>query len=340
MNQSRIESILNEISNVKIAVYGDFCLDAYWIIDRKGSEISIETGLQTETVSRHYYTPGGAGNVVSNLFALHPAKVKVIGVIGDDIFGRELNAQLQALGANTDSLFIQKDNFSTYTYLKKLVDSQEEPRIDFGIFNKRSEETDQKILAAIEVALQEYDALIFNQQVTGSITNEGFITNANRLFEKYNHKIIMLDSRHFNHRFHNTYLKANDREVASLSGLNILSGEKITISDVKKYGQNIFEKLQKPVFVTCGERGIIAFDAKGNYEIPGLKLEGKLDTVGAGDTTISAITLCLAAEIPVDEAAQFGNLAAAVTVQKLFTTGTATGEEILEINKSQVPEQT
>jgi rfaE bifunctional protein kinase chain/domain len=332
MNQNRIKSILDRISNVKVAVYGDFCLDAYWIMDRKGSEISIETGLKTETVSRHYYTPGGAGNVVSNLYALQPAHVKVIGVIGDDVFGRELNTQLRALGADTDSLFVQQDDFSTYTYLKRLTEGQEEPRIDFGIFNERSQDTDQKILNAIEAALMGYDALIFNQQVTGSITNESFIIHVNQLFEKYSHKIIMLDSRHFNHRFHHTYLKANDREVASLSGKDVKPDENTSIADIKKHGQVIFEKSKKPVFVTCGERGIIAFDAKGHYEIRGLKLQGKLDTVGAGDTTISAITLCLAAGIPVDEAALFANLAAAVTVQKLYTTGTATGEEIMELS--------
>jgi len=40
-------------------VYGDFCVDAYWILDPKGGEISVETGLQTEAVRRHYYTLGG-----------------------------------------------------------------------------------------------------------------------------------------------------------------------------------------------------------------------------------------------------------------------------------------
>jgi beta-phosphoglucomutase-like phosphatase (HAD superfamily) len=55
--------------------------------------------------------------------------------------------------------------------------------------------------------------------------------------------------------------------------------------------------------------------------------------VGAGDTVISAISLCLAAGIAPPESAAFANLAAAVTVQKLFTTGTASGKEILELSK-------
>ncbi|MCF2445514.1 PfkB family carbohydrate kinase [Dyadobacter sp. CY345] len=332
MNQIQLEDILGKISAVKIAVYGDFCLDSYWIMDKGGSEISIETGLKVETVSKHYYSPGGAGNVVANLAALRPAKIKVIGVIGDDIHGRELNMQLQNLGADTLSLYIQDKDFDTYSYLKRHVDGKEQPRIDFGLSNKRSLDTDRKLLQSIEETLKEYDALIFNQQVPGSINNESFIDEANILFEKYSQKIVMLDSRHYNNRFENTYRKANDRETATLLGISVKSDESISTKDVKKYGSAVFSKTQKPVFVTCGERGILAFDATGVYEIHGLQLKGKLDTVGAGDTTISAITLCLAAGIPARDAAMFANFAAAVTVQKLYTTGTANADEIRKIS--------
>jgi rfaE bifunctional protein kinase chain/domain len=332
MDQSRIKHILEKISLAKIAVYGDFCLDSYWVMDERGSEVSIETGLQAQAVAKHYYTPGGAANVVANLSALKPAAIKVIGTVGDDMQGRELTAQLNGLGADTSALFIQKENFNTYSYLKRLVDGKEEPRIDFGVYNERSTDTDQLIIEALESALQQYDALIFNQQVTGSINNESFIEKANLLFAKYTDKIVMLDSRHFNDRFKNTFLKANDREIASLTGLQVGPDENVPVTEVKKYGQEVFDKSKKPVFVTCGERGIIAFDSQGYHEVHGLQLKNKLDTVGAGDTAISAITLCLAAGISPAEAAVFGNFAAGVTVQKLYTTGTANAEEILNIS--------
>ncbi|WP_138480818.1 PfkB family carbohydrate kinase [Dyadobacter bucti] len=330
MDQSRIIHILEKITSVKVAVYGDFCLDSYWIMDERGSEVSIETGLKAEAVSRDYYTPGGAANVVANLSALKPAAIKVIGVVGDDMHGRELTSQLQNLGADTASLFVQKDNFNTYSYLKRHVNGKEEPRIDFGVYNERSLDTDQKILASLENALQDYDALIFNQQVIGSINNASFIAQANALFAKYKDKIVMLDSRHFNGQFENTYLKVNDREIAALAGEQVVEGESIPVAKVKEFGRAIFEKSGKPVFATCGERGIIAFDQQGFHEVLGLQLKNKLDTVGAGDTALSALTLCLAAGITPAEAAEFANAAAAVTVQKLYTTGTASGEEIIK----------
>ena len=39
----QIQDILKKINNVSIAVYGDFCLDAYWLMDPDGSEVSVET---------------------------------------------------------------------------------------------------------------------------------------------------------------------------------------------------------------------------------------------------------------------------------------------------------
>jgi bifunctional ADP-heptose synthase (sugar kinase/adenylyltransferase) len=45
MKQTRVKEILEKIKSVRVAVYGDFCLDAYWILSPKGGEISVETSL-------------------------------------------------------------------------------------------------------------------------------------------------------------------------------------------------------------------------------------------------------------------------------------------------------
>ncbi len=333
MKRDRINEILTRISSVRIAVYGDFCLDAYWLMDPDGSEVSVETGLQAESVSSHKYSPGGAGNIVANLSALNPAEIKLIGVVGNDIHGRELSSQLQNLGADTSSLIIQNEDFDTYTYTKKYYGEREDPRIDFGLKNKRTEDTDTAILDNLKEALEDYDALIFNQQVSGSITNQSFIDEANELFKKFSDKIVVLDSRHFNASFQNVYRKTNEIEIAVLNGQDVKPQDYVSVSKIREYGNRVFEQYKKPIFITCGARGIISIDSFGLTEIPGVQLLKKLDTVGAGDTTLSALSLCLAAGISSGESAQFANLAAAVTVQKLFTTGTASGEEILALNE-------
>jgi len=333
MKENRIDEILTRIKNVKIAVYGDFCVDAYWLLDARGSEVSLETGLQARAVGRHYYSLGGASNVVANLAALEPAAIQVIGVVGDDIFGRELRRQFHELDVDTKHLVIQKDNFDTVTFGKPYLEDKEQPRIDFGFFNKRSEQTDRTLLEGINEALRKADTLIVNQQVPGSIINESFIDRANALFKKYADKIVLLDSRHYGHKFENIYRKTNDLEAARLNNVDVKLGDVLTLADVNEYALNLYKQFNKPVFLTRGPRGIITVDSDGIHEVPGIQLLKKLDIVGAGDTVTSALALCLGAGIPPAEASEFANLAAAVTVQKLFQTGTASGPEILEIGK-------
>ena len=329
MDEARIKEILSSIEGVKVAVYGDFCLDAYWLLDPRGSEVSVETGLQARAVGRHHYSLGGASNVVANLAALQPALIQVIGVTGDDIFGRELLRQLHDLGVDTRHLVVQEEAFDTVTFGKPYLGDAEQARMDFGVFNRRSRETDEALLRGVREALDHVDALVVNQQVPGSIPDDRFIEEANRLFEQAGDKVVLLDSRHYGSRFRHVWRKTNDLEAARLNGVDAAPGDVLALADLAGYARTLHEQSGKPVFLTRGPRGIVTADAAGLHEVPGIQVLGKTDPVGAGDTVTSALALCLGGGVPPAEAAEFANLAAAVTVQKVFETGTAVGEEIL-----------
>lgn len=333
MNEERIREILARIKTVKVAVYGDFCIDAYWLLDPRGSEVSLETGLSARAVGKHYYSLGGASNVVANLAALEPKAIQVIGVIGNDIYGRELTRQFNALGVDTSNLVIQKESFDTVAFGKPYLEGKEQPRMDFGFFNRRTEITDNVLLMSLEKALQRVDSLIVNQQVPGSIPNESFIHRANELFEKYCDKVVLLDSRHYGDKFKYIWRKTNDLEAARLNHIDVGLDDVLSLEDAEKYAKALYEQFERPVFLTRGARGIVAVDSDGFHEIPGIQLLKKLDIVGAGDTVTSALALCLGAGVKPAEAAEFANFAAAVTVQKLFQTGTASGAEILDVAK-------
>lgn len=331
MKIKQVKEILEKIKRVKIAVYGDFCLDAYWFLDPRGGEISAETGLHSQAIKKHYYTLGGASNVVANLAALEPSKIQVIGVIGDDIFGGELIRQIRLLGVDFDSLVVQKENFDTVTFSKIILDGKEQPRIDFGFFNKRSKLTDDTIISSLIDALQTFDAVIFNQQVPGSLNNDRFIHEVNLLFEQFQDRIVLLDSRHYGDRFKKIYRKTNEIEAARLNKVAVKLLDRINLADTKNHARKLYEDSGKPVFITRGAKGILVVSDNDIQEIPGIKLDKQLDPVGAGDTVVSALVLCLGAGVNPFEAAEFANLAAAVTVQKLFMTGTASGKEILDL---------
>lgn len=86
MEAELLQEIINKINSVKIAIVGDFCLDAYWFINESRSEISIETGQATQPVRQQKYSLGGAGNVANNLAAMEVKDIRAFGVIGNDPF--------------------------------------------------------------------------------------------------------------------------------------------------------------------------------------------------------------------------------------------------------------
>jgi len=331
LEKQQVESILRNIRSVKISVYGDFCLDAYWFMDPRGSEISVETGLMAEAVTRQKYSLGGAGNIVANLAALNPAEIQSIGVIGDDIFGRELLQILQRLGVKTSGLTIQKDDFDTVVFSKRYLRGEEQPRIDFGFFNQRSKETDTILLNSFKLALESSDVLILNQQVPGSITNPHFIDKLNQLIAEYPDKLVLLDSRHYSDNFSNVFLKINQVEAAILNNRNANPDDTFSSADLKVFASELHKIYHRPIFISRGEHGLIGTDNNVEFEVSGIQLVNQVDPVGAGDTMLSALACCLGAGESSATAAEFANYASAVTVQKLFQTGTASGEEILDL---------
>lgn len=322
--------LIEKIKNAKIAIYGDFCLDSYWILDPRGSEISAETGLQAQAVIEQRYSLGGASNVAANVAALEPKELNIFGIVGDDIFGKEMIRQLKRIGANTDGLIIQKENFETYTFCKRILDGVEQPRLDFGTYNQRSIASDDKVLENLKNTIDDVDIIILNQQVPQSITNISFLDKLNTLIIDNPEKIFIVDSRHYTDKFKNVSLKANDIEAAKLLDENS-DGTSMSEDELKVIASKLSKKNNRPIFITLGENGILAAEGTEIHKIPGLVFDSQLDIVGAGDTVLSALACSLATGAEMGEAIVFANYAAGVTIQKLYTTGTASGEEILEV---------
>lgn len=86
------------------------------------------------------------------------------------------------------------------------------------------------------------------------------------------------------------------------------------------------------MLITRGPAGVLYLDDIGMHQVEGLPLQGELDTVGAGDTVVATWAACIGAGATPAQALEVANLAAAVTVQKLAQTGTASLPEILALH--------
>lgn len=331
MDRMRLETLLKAIQNTRVAVMGDFCIDAYWIIDPSGSEISLETGKPTQTISRQRYGLGGAGNVVNNLVDIGVGQVCAIGVIGNDLFGREMKAMLTQIGVNVDGIVVQSEGWDTAVYGKPHIAGEEQSRVDFGAFNDISPATEQALIERLRAALESVRAVILNQQIVRGINSDRLIAQINRVIADHPDHIFIVDSRHKSEHYKGAILKLNDIEAARLAGVRRDVGDVVLLEEIHEYVRALHEKTHRPVFVTRGARGCVAFDGNAMCDIPGIQILTPTDPVGAGDTTVSAIASALAAGSTVGEAAELGNFAASVTVRKIAQCGTATPEEIMDV---------
>ena len=75
--------------------------------------------------------------------------------------------------------------------------------------------------------------------------------------------------------------------------------------------------------------GVLVFDRDGMTHVPGIRVEGPIDIVGAGDSTMSGIVSALCCGATHTEAAWIGCLVASITIQQIGTTGTATREQVM-----------
>ena len=319
MTERRLREILDRITTISVGIIGDFCLDAYWELDTSNPEVSLETGKPTRAVARQRYSLGGAGNIADNAIALGAASVHAFGVIGKDLFGTEMLRLLASRRIITDNVLMQEKDFDTPVYAKPHINNEEQERIDFGRFNFLSDDVFQKIADNLRKAIPLIHVLIINQQLVNGVCSERMIGWLNDLAAELPEKTMIADSRHRAHLIHHVIRKLNTTEALAANPAVSLH---TCISEIAAATRH-------PVFITRGEEGILACDGSTTYDIPAVNLSGEIDFVGAGDTTVSAIACSLAAGATVPEAAEMGNLAAAVTVQKLRQTGTASPEEIM-----------
>jgi len=329
MQQDRLRTISGSFRKLKIGVVGDFCIDAYWLIDRDRQEISVETGKPTRPVQRQSYSLGGAGNVVTNLAALGAGEVWAFGVVGDDLFGREMLTLLSTQRARTDGIITQSSDWDTPVYAKPHIALEEQERIDFGNFNTIQPATIDCLLRHVENALPDLDGLIINQQLVRGIHSEYMIAKLNTLIDRFSSKIILLDARHFSDRYDHVICKINASEAAKLCGVSYEVTRAISVDEISDFARQIHRRTSRPVIITRSDRGIVAYDGRQTYEVPGILVMGQTDPVGAGDTAASAIVCALSTQAGLDEAIEIGNYAAGIVVQKLRQTGTASPEELL-----------
>lgn len=329
MERADLERILDKAKKLKIMVVGDYFLDHYLFIDPVKDELSVETGKTAYQVVQTRSTPGAAGTVVNNLIALGVREIIAVGVIGLDGYGYQLSRLLEEQGVDVSNL-VKCAMRVTPTYIKPMREQEqgyeELNRLDLKNWSPTPVELEEQIIATLKAQAASLDAIIVADQVEQD--NCGVITQRVRtslaeLGKEYPELIIFADSRKNIGKFAKVIIKPNEFEGGR--ALGIISATE----SPEEVLRSLFQRSQRSVFLTCGERGQWVYDGESIAHVPAFKVEGPIDIVGAGDSTSAGIVIALASGATPEKAALLGNLVASITITKLGTTGTASPEEIL-----------
>ncbi|MBE0699643.1 MAG: sugar kinase [Anaerolineaceae bacterium] len=297
------------------------------------SVLSRETPLFPRPVVREQYSCGGAANVAWNLAALGPAQTRAFTVFGRDWRGELLLQALREVGVDTESVLIDRE-WTTPFFGKVMLQSgrlqQEDARLDFINTAALSSESEEELLARVEAGLPDLDALVVaDYQAVGVITRR-VLEGLNDLAARYPRVIFAVDSRERIGQFWGMVRKPNDIEAARWL-FPERAPEQVRIEELAEAGLHPQVDCSCPLVITLGDKGCLVLDGGESHLVPALKVAPPIDTVGAGDTFLAALTLALAGGAAAVEAARLGHLAAAVTIHKLGITGAASAEEIREI---------
>lgn len=324
-----LSDLFRKIASLRVGVIGDFAVDAYYPIEKETGELSLETGKAVHRGGKIRTSSGAAGNVVNNFRALGVTQIRVFGIRAEDLWGRELVHLLHAQEADTFGMLVQDEYWQSCAYVKPMMGKEEDHRLDFGSYNEVNPELLDQVLKKLKAALPNLDILLINQQFVRPLLNAGAIQQLNDLSKEFTNCLFVADLRDLGQYVQHVTLKANTTETAKI--LDIVEFDERDTKQCSGSARTLNQKLKAPILLTRGAYGMVYCNEDQVEVIPGIWHDGEIDSVGAGDTAVSTFVACHAANADLSQALAIANAASAITVRKLYQTGTANPQEIVQL---------
>ncbi|HEY5917187.1 MAG TPA: ribokinase [Chryseolinea sp.] len=250
--------------------------------------------------------PGGKGANQAVAAARLGGNVIFIAKVGNDIFGEQALQQFKREGIITD--YVAKDPHLPSGVALITVDSKGENTIVVaqGSNGALSPEEVNKAEREFEKA-----EIVLTQLETPLLT----ILHVAKLARKTGKKLILnpapamsLPDDLFPYLF---LITPNETETETLTGIKIKDH-----ASMKLAAEKLKDKGVANVIITLGSEGVYLHDTAGGRHIPTRKVK-VVDSTAAGDVFNGALTVALSENRTLEQAAEFANHAAAISVTKM-----------------------
>lgn len=291
--------------DARLLVIGDVMLDRYW--HGSATRVSPEAPVPVVKVNNREDRPGGAGNVALNIAALGSA-TRLLGVVGNDESGEELQSRLNAAGVLCD--FLQCPDKPTITKLRVISQHQQLIRLDFEQGFERNDVAN--LIPRATELIKGTKALVLSDYAKGVLQDVGPLVE---LGHKEDVPIIVdPKGTEFQKYTGATLITPNLNEFEAVVGHCPNEDELV------KKGLQLVSQLQlQALLITRGEHGMTLI----RPDSPELHLPARaqevFDVTGAGDTVISVLAAAMASGESLADATALANLAAGLVVGKLGT---------------------
>ena len=300
---------------------GDVMLDEF--IWGDVSRISPEAPVPVVDIKRESTHLGGAANVLANLLALG-ANGCVVGVVGNDYAGDRIRLSVKEKSdLHRDEFLISVDGRPTTIKTRIIAQQQMVVRADRENRSPVDPDTEQRIIAATRLALEDADALVISDYDKGVITPRVLREILPAAYERIP---VLVDPklRNFESYRPASLVTPNHHEALRLANV-----DEEAEGALQTAARKIRECLEcDAVLITRGQRGMVLFEQDKDPVKVKTTAQEVFDVTGAGDTVIGMLAAALAGGGSLIEAALLANHAAGIVVGKLGT-ATATMDEVL-----------
>jgi rfaE bifunctional protein kinase chain/domain len=331
MNKQKLFNIIEKFKNKNVLVIGDTMLDKY--VWGNVERISPEAPVPVVEVIKETQTLGGCGNVANNITSVG-GNVRIITIVGNDMYAEELKKMLKEKKVNTNGVFL--DNSRPTTVKTRIIaHNQQVVRVDKESRHQLNSQLFEKIKSYVLDIKNSIDAILISDYGKGVIT-KSLLSFLIKLAKKLDIPITVDPKiEHFLEYKHVTVLTPNLNEATL--GMR-LHKKPQTEQEIYDLGRKILSKLKpEAVVITRGPDGMTLFEKMESlqkeriYHIP-TRAKEVYDVTGAGDTVIAILTLCLAAGADFVSSCEISNFAAGIVVGKVGT-ATVKKEELIETIK-------
>jgi D-beta-D-heptose 7-phosphate kinase/D-beta-D-heptose 1-phosphate adenosyltransferase len=321
MDLSALQHLLGLVPGRRVACVGDLMVDRF--VYGEVTRVSPEAPIPVLARTRELVMLGAAGNVARNVAALGGA-VALAGLIGDDA---EAGEALRLVGEEpgVEGYLVTDAGRPTTLKTRFVSGGQQLLRVDLETSRPVSGEVERRLIRTLHDLAKGCGVILLSDYGKGVVTDAVIAACREAALATGAKLVVDSKARSFGRYGAVDLIKPNASELANATDLP--TGSDAEVEAALTRALELWET--KAILVTRAGKGMsLAVRGRPVRHFPTLPRE-VFDVSGAGDTTLAALGLALAAGAPIEDAIGFAQLAAGVAVSKVGT-ATVSPEELIE----------